>query len=290
MIGTRKLRKQIRKRGSVPYMCVESLTLVGEEKLKAIMTAPVFYLDEDVRLSFYDDQDGLSGTVEAMVEAGVYRLPANPCIIEHPVKLADGRTVHNLIFAEETDTEVRIMPVSVLRANFSDVGPLDVALASPVHPYRSKLSGERGIWEAEGCVIDESMMSDPAPGGGMEALARCALVDMETMLVLLSTRGVSVERTSVLKKGKRRLRRRDAASYEYHKVVVPGLNSAGDGETQESTEPRRRVRLHIRRGHVRRQRCGKGNAEETVIWINPVLVGYEEEGRVYKDYVVKQTP
>lgn len=58
--------------------------------------------------------------------------------------------------------------------------------------------------------------------------------------------------------------------------------SGGDGSL------RRMVRLHLRRGHSRCQPYGpRDNPQYKIIWIEPVLVGYAEEGVVTHDYFIK---
>ena len=53
-------------------------------------------------------------------------------------------------------------------------------------------------------------------------------------------------------------------------------------------DERKRTRLHMRRGHVRHQRFGPKNMHQKIIWIAPVLVGYEEEGRIEHEYLVEK--
>ena len=103
---------------------------------------------------------------------------------------------------------------------------------------------------------------------------------MNAMIVLSQTNGVQVEARSTLHKpGKRR----DAPEYSYHVLRIPGVGEGGSGIT---IGERKRVRLHLRRGHKRTQHHGRGNKQVKNIWIEPTLVGYQEEGEVYKDYEV----
>lgn len=50
--------------------------------------------------------------------------------------------------------------------------------------------------------------------------------------------------------------------------------------------PRKKTRLHMRRGHYRTQHWGYRNKKVKTIWINPVMVGYVEEGKISHDYEI----
>ncbi len=50
--------------------------------------------------------------------------------------------------------------------------------------------------------------------------------------------------------------------------------------------PRRKMRLHMRRGHYRRQHWGHKNRQVKTVWIDSVMVGYVEEGKISHDYEI----
>lgn len=47
---------------------------------------------------------------------------------------------------------------------------------------------------------------------------------------------------------------------------------------------RKRPRLHLRRGHIRRQRYGRGLKRVKDVWIEPKMVGHREDGVVSHEY------
>lgn len=65
-------------------------------------------------------------------------------------------------------------------------------------------------------------------------------------------------------------------------TVIRAYEPTGNAGT--SVECRHRVRMHLRRGHIRRQRFGRGLKCERKVWIKPVLVGYREEGTIEHEY------
>ena len=102
---------------------------------------------------------------------------------------------------------------------------------------------------------------------------------ISSLVVLLETKGVDKE---YIQTHKTNLVSRDFPVDGY--TVV--RNYRAKTSSGQIIEERKRVRLHLRRGHVRRQHWGRGNKWEKKIWIEPTLVGYEEEGWIEHDYEV----
>lgn len=103
-----------------------------------------------------------------------------------------------------------------------------------------------------------------------------------TLMVALHTRGVRRERWS----GDHPvLTGRKEPTNTYTRVLVRETVAQGQGTAVVGD--RCKVRLHLRRGHVRQQPYGKGRQYVRLQWIAPVLVGYADEGVVeHEAYVV----
>ena len=87
-------------------------------------------------------------------------------------------------------------------------------------------------------------------------------------------------------KRKTQLEERGKPEYSNHVVRIRGYQTEGQG-TGKEIKYRKRVRLHLRRGHARTQRYGQGRKKTKQIWIEPTLVGYEEEGKITQTYEVQ---
>ena len=92
------------------------------------------------------------------------------------------------------------------------------------------------------------------------------------LMVILATKNIE----KVTKKNSLRAispkQRKDAAKYDYTTTIKIGKIT----ETYSSGGGARNVRPHLRRGHIRTQHFGKGNAETKKIFIQPVFVNADE--------------
>jgi hypothetical protein len=70
------------------------------------------------------------------------------------------------------------------------------------------------------------------------------------------------------------------------RVVIEKYDTNPDNVGVGSEGSRAKVRLHLRRGHIRRQLYGPARSMTKKIWIEPVLVGYSSEGTITHDYEV----
>lgn len=67
-------------------------------------------------------------------------------------------------------------------------------------------------------------------------------------------------------------------AYSYRTVSIPAVRQSAESGTHASP------RLHWRRGHIRRQKYGRGRCAEKLIWVAPVLVG--DSGLIEHEYSV----
>lgn len=107
------------------------------------------------------------------------------------------------------------------------------------------------------------------------------------LMFLLASPAISqIRYTKPAQLNKSRLLKRREPIDDYTKVMLPGFGArlkvgeAAEGEDEPSS-PRKRVRLHWRRGHLRNTAYGIGRTLHKQQFIAPTLVGYEEEGRIY---------
>lgn len=84
---------------------------------------------------------------------------------------------------------------------------------------------------------------------------------------------------------KKKAERAARKAHDYILIMPPAdFSSDSKGEGSRSD-----ISPHWRRGHFRAQRFGVGLSETKIIWISPVLVGFDEKAVVSnKDYVVKK--
>lgn len=101
-----------------------------------------------------------------------------------------------------------------------------------------------------------------------------------SLIVLLATRGIETEYVPHRKKMDLKHRAEPVDGYtivHVHRAMQRQHQGGVAGE-------RHRVRLHMRAGHGRKQRYGPRLVHMRRIWIEPTLIGYEEEGRIDHDY------
>jgi len=116
-----------------------------------------------------------------------------------------------------------------------------------------------------------------------EIMAVISRDTLATLLVYLSTRGIHKE--TVFRGDPVKLKARGKPIDHYTTVRIPKEGpKAQNGDGRRSEEQFRR-RLHLRRGHVRHQRCGIKLCRIKKIWIEPMLVGCEDEGKItHREY------
>jgi hypothetical protein len=245
-----------------------------------------------------DCDDEVQASAKAMEEAEVWRLPFPVCTFEfvaeisltnHPsgreVKPTPGRADHFIMVLTDNGSGPQIEAV-FCRANKH-------------HWIRIDDGGEN--WRRSGGHPAEKAMNNEtmAWARGFKEGARDAMAELEvstghghshpiwigaTCLVMLATKGIRRERWIG---NQAVLRNRPEPRDAYTKVMVreaydwQGKTGHREPGHSETGEPRYRVRLHLRRGHIRNQPFGpRSQGLSTQIWIQPMLVGYAEEGTV----------
>jgi hypothetical protein len=292
MKAVSKIRKNGRRGKEVTYLgCHEepfSALSIGASRMMLMRSSPVFYMGEEMSLTFDGGELRVQHeSIVGMAQTGVLHLPYEICIFEAPQTLDDGKELAVVTLASECE--------QFIQAEFIVVMSNEKGGAIPVAVQCDKFTGETftGIIRVRPEGAEESRELNLVPRWrgkemtreGWDSWAMQMWGTVEKAIILMHTRGVEVRQESKLHGGKAKLRRRDAAEYDYHRITIPGLRD-GDG-TGVAVGERKRVRLHLRRGHVRSQPFGKGKVRRRQKWIEPMLVGYQEEGEVFKDYVVE---
>jgi hypothetical protein len=94
-------------------------------------------------------------------------------------------------------------------------------------------------------------------------------------LVALCTRGIRRDRWIANRQAAPG--RPEPRGIAYTKVHIQEALAGGNATMTE----RRRVRLHLRRGHTRQQPYGPGRQQIRLIFIEPCLVGYADDGEIH---------
>jgi hypothetical protein len=240
---------------------------------------------------FFLDAHGISGeevnaSARAMSEMDLFRLPHKMCFTETffafagpQNKFMKGRC--SIITSEMPEISKERYP--------------DCCFISEVVVNLPAVDGKHGFrfspgWFAHG-LREEDAQFVPLAGpagqielipGGLEVCQKTAGVcshSIATLIVLLETKGAEKE---FVPTEKINLISRDQPVNGY--TIVRNYRSRDSSGRQ--IEERKRVRLHLRRGHVRTQHWGRNNKYTKKIWIEPTLVGYEEEGKIEHLYEV----
>jgi hypothetical protein len=242
-----------------------------------------------------DVDEEILASAEAMHQAGVWRLPYPICTFEFTVRLtlnkvpAFNNEPFRLICALENhakDGEPSILATWIrgkdgfwIRLTWqhrdANTGETHGSEHYNIRP-RPFPTGPAGLY-SEGAVKGEepTVTVDFNTGGEqtdiINAVASC--------LIMLKTRGIRREKWCG---NKPILLNRPEPANAYTRVMVAEAAEAGHGHTVGGV--RYRVRLHLRRGHTRNQPHGPGRRYTRQIWIEPCLVGYEDEGRITHEH------
>jgi len=244
---------------------IDHLAKSGAEDVRDLLSKTEHFVFTGIPVRDHPD---ICASAEAMKEAGVWRLPFPVCTFEFDAELTHNgerafprRASRMILICTESTGEPTICYSFIRATKHAWVNqPLDPALGINVQV------------EHDGVRY----------GDVMEIAATC--------LVLLATRGIRRERwTGDRPVLKNRSEPRDA----YTKVLVrEASEEQGHSDAQGDSTDRCRVRLHLRRGHIRHQPVGPRSAGKThMIWIAPMLVGYAEEGTIeHSHYERRPTP
>lgn len=210
-----------------------------------------------------DYDEAIHASVEAMKQAGVWRLPFpvttfefTAAYIESGHKSRDGNELIKLVPPSSSNAKSLIWII---------VG-MEEALNNQ-NQFASMKDFGYVRW-----IFTRANKEDWLTMGGQLIMDDIQHI-FDSCMVALHTRGIKRERWCGDHKIPLGLRE---PSNAYTKVLVRETIASGDGTAVPGS--RYRVRLHLRRGHVREQPYGKGRQQVRSVWIAPMLVGYDEEG------------
>ena len=243
-----------------------------ENQYKALGMSQRFILDAD-EVSLTE----VNASAIAMKEAGVLHLPFDFCYTE----------VKTALVSSSSDLRPIVGRLCLLSFKNSDhrLG-FDCDFRTTLFFNLPELHGKTHFAWLPGSIISGAYNEyfQPIAGYNLEPDATKSIVQsvgqaLRCLLVLLQTKGAERE---FVPTGKTSLISRDFPVNGY--TIVRNYHSRDSSGRR--IEERKRVRLHLRRGHVRRQRWGRGRKYEKIVWIEPMLVGHEEEGRIEHTYEV----
>ena len=218
-----------------------------------------------------DDDEEIQASAAAMKQAGVWKLPYPVTTFEFEgffkptdMKSNNGHTLRKF----EPDASHVVIIVAMEEAVNREGHTVDMAIVDYVR------------WIFVRHISNKLEWLNMAPELPHVEVRRI----FSALMVALHTKGVMRERWSGDHKI---LSGRKEPANAYTRVMIRETTAAGHGTAVVGD--RHRVRLHLRRGHMRQQPYGKGRQHVRLQWIAPMLVGYADEGVVeHEAYVVKE--
>lgn len=213
----------------------------------------LFTIGEDVWNSV--DLIEIWSTAKAMAEAGVFHMPFPEFDIQGTITKPALKQIFSNI-SEETPIN------SYTFRYFAAEKFADTRFAMKI--------GDKFI-DIETFIFDVEKHGK-TPKQARDSLCQMASYYLLTLVVLLATKNATKTTEKIKKHGpKSRKRPRE---YDYITTIKIGkitetMRSEGDGSST--------VRPHLRRGHIRNQRVGKGLTEVKSIFIHPVFVNADEK-------------
>jgi hypothetical protein len=231
----------------------------------------------------------LAETATLLHDKNLLRLPYPTVLLGAPISLIgdNGKDVNSYIIFVMDDSENGITLSWFTDAGAKSIDDPRAKWISDYHILRFAVPGHS--------VLDIKLLENRTSLGKKELEEESKRFDAHFVgyaiacLALLRTKGIRKEIIEVPKKlNKARVRRRKKPLND---ITVIRIQEHMEGVSRGSVGERHRPRLHIRRGHWREQRYGPGNTKTKEIFIEPCLVGYEEEGVISHDhYEVDETP
>lgn len=217
-----------------------------------------------------DADKEVDASVQAMKEAGVWKLPYSTCTFEFvgsliPTGVKSNKDNELKLFGDEPGRVIIL--VAVEQAENRNGELVNMADTGYVRWIFTRHLYNKNEWLDLGAELPHTEVQRV----------------FNAMLVTLHTRGVKRERWS----GERKvLPNRPEPANAYTRVMIREAVAGGQGTAVAGD--RHRVRLHLRRGHIRNQPYGAGRKSTRPQWIEPMLVGYDDEGVVeHETYMVK---
>lgn len=251
--------------------------------LNRLIPAQVFLSDGSPEMSV----DEIVATCKAMVECGVFKMPYEHTYFQFALSIDGGRTLHEAavlcsVVAGGIDCMTFVRPEGGKRwATAIGMGMI----------HLNNQTGELSWTPYAAMSYEEMTMAFGQPPTERELRAIQAIPSLSVqmvfkMMVMLHTSAFPKVRYA---KGKALLTTRKEPVDAYTVVDLSALvrNGLGNIEASSTITERQKIRLHLRRGHVRNQPYGPGKSLIKKIYVEAHLVGYEEQGVIVHDYKVR---
>lgn len=227
----------------------------GWEEAQAFLDKPTFFLSSSVVDAVNANSEAIEQTIAAIIEAKLFRLPYPEMVMIIETKTSSHGQVA-VLFKEKVDGVDLLVCETSNSIGFTifSEGSLELTEkgGEPFFKYDLKAANK-----------------DYA-----ERLIRYCTFAYQVSVMILDIKNLNREyieptglNRSRQKKGKPRI-----FPYTYVSLSKRYVSSekGGSGKPTGRTMP-----VHMRAGHIRRQRVGKGLTEEKIIYIEPVIVNYE---------------
>lgn len=230
------------------------------EVVKRMLNAASFVIDSDV-LDLVKRED-CKKSIEALIEAGLVRLPYNPMVIEYETYDHDGNT-HEFVYLHEKDGVIYGRPVAMeLEKETAVCAMFDLS----VKIVNKQLLVNGGMYELK--------RNEPVSKLFLHAFA----VAVHLALLMLNTKGIEKEVVQVEPSLNKKRIAKGKPPIPTHSVVHIGTIYRRDGSAiKREGSGGWHMPMHWRCGYTRRQHFGKNREEEKIVYIPPCIVNFKPE-------------
>lgn len=213
----------------------------------------------------------VDSTVDALMDAGVARLPYGMCLVEMRQQCKQGGWGHSFLLCQQHNTGPKWDCFFLYMHDDGGVQSLDRPVTLSLTPYNPDT--DAGLERVTKYVWETSHRL------GTIGITTAAAVGV--LLTLTHTRGVvketvTSERLAKLNKSRAGKGKQPVLPYTVYRI---GHTYTATGE-KVTYAPGCKRRPHLRAGHTRMQRYGTGRQLEKLIFIEPILVNCESEADV----------
>ena len=225
-----------------------------------MMKAASFVIDRDV-VALVNREDAKK-SVKALVEAGLWKLPFNPMVIEYETDGGPEGKAHSFVYLYEKGEDIIGRVVLMELGNFTAMCAIDEMTARILN---KEIMVDAGRYEKQ---------SNPAHKLFLHTFA----VSVHLALLMLNTKGIEKEVVHVPPSFNKKRVAKGRASIPSHTVVHIGTIYRRDGSAiKRDGHGGWHMPMHWRCGYTRRQHFGKNREEEKMVYIPPCIVNFKPD-------------